>query len=54
MKDALKFTGRFTQMLMKRLADVADGNPVKAALGIAKAIIEIKEVRALHSCFVRD
>ena len=34
----------FTQMLLKKAPDVVDGNPVKAAFGIAKIILQIKEV----------
>ncbi|RXW22644.1 hypothetical protein EST38_g3197 [Candolleomyces aberdarensis] len=45
-KDALKVTLRFTQMLMKKLPEIVDGNPVKVALGLAKAIIQIKDVCA--------
>ena len=46
-KDLASVTGRFVQTLLKRLPDVTDGNPVKAALGIAKLIIEISEVSQL-------
>jgi hypothetical protein len=46
-KDAFGVTLRFTQTLMKRLPDIVDGNPVKMALSLAKAIIQIKDVRAL-------
>lgn len=35
--------------LMKRVADLTDPNPVKLAFGVAKAIIEIREVRAAKS-----
>ncbi|KAG6835387.1 hypothetical protein H0H93_001943, partial [Arthromyces matolae] len=42
-KDTLKVTGRFIQTLLKKLPDVADGNPVKIALGLAKMIVEIKQ-----------
>ena len=37
-------TWRFTQTLLKKLPDVADGNPVKVALGVAKLILDIKDV----------
>ncbi|KAG6819942.1 hypothetical protein H0H93_007148 [Arthromyces matolae] len=43
-KDTLKVTGRFIQTLVKKFPDVADGNPVKIALGLAKMIVEIKQV----------
>ena len=45
--EALEVTLRFTQMLMKRLPGIVDGNPVKMALSLAKTIIEIKDVRPL-------
>ena len=43
-KDLGLVTWRFTQTLLRRLPDVADENPVKVALGIAKLILEIKDV----------
>ena len=43
-KDVGLVTWRFTQTLLKRLPDVADGNPVKVAFGIAKLILDIKDV----------
>ena len=46
-KDLGLVTWRFTQTLLRRLPDVADENPVKVALGIAKLILEIKDVRHL-------
>ncbi|KAJ2928324.1 hypothetical protein H1R20_g8771, partial [Candolleomyces eurysporus] len=42
-KDALKVTLNFTQTLMKRLPEIVDGNPVKMALSLVKAIIQIKD-----------
>ncbi|KAJ2931108.1 hypothetical protein H1R20_g5987, partial [Candolleomyces eurysporus] len=42
-KDTLKVTLNFTQMLIKKLPGIVDGNPVKGALGLAKTVIEIKE-----------
>ena len=34
----------FTQTLLKRLPDIVDGNPVKMALSLAHAIVEITGV----------
>ena len=48
-KGTLKVTLNFTQTLMKKLPGIVDGNPVKMALSLAKAIIEIKDVRPLFS-----
>jgi len=31
-------------MLLKKVPDVVDGNPVKVAFGIAKIILQIKDV----------
>jgi hypothetical protein len=36
-------------MLVKKLPEIVDGNPVKMAVGLAKAIIVIKDVCALPS-----
>jgi len=43
--DYARVTWSFTQMLLKRLPDAVDSNPVKMAFGIAKNILQIKEVR---------
>ena len=43
-KDATRVTGRFIGTLLKRLPDVVDGNPAKVALGIAKIILDIRDV----------
>ena len=43
-KDSLKVAGRFIQTLMTKLPEIADGNPAKMALSLAKVIIEIKKV----------
>jgi len=43
-KDILGVASSFTQMLLKKVPDVMDGNPVKVAFGIAKIILQIKEV----------
>ena len=48
-KDALKVTLNFTRTLMKRLPEMVGVNPVKTALHIAKAMIEIEEVRPASS-----
>ncbi|RXW21691.1 hypothetical protein EST38_g4166 [Candolleomyces aberdarensis] len=42
-EDTLKVTLNLTQMLIKKLPGIVDGNPVKGALGLAKTVIEIKE-----------
>lgn len=47
-KDAALVTLRFTKTLLQRLPDVADGNPVKVALGIAKLILDIRDVGNIH------
>lgn len=39
----------FTTMLLKRLPDVVDLNPAKIAFGIAKVVLQIRDVR--HSFF---
>jgi hypothetical protein len=44
-KQDLGVASRFAQMLLKKLPDYFDSpNPVKVALTIVKAIIEIKDV----------
>ena len=43
-KDAALVTGRFIKTLLQKLPDVAEGNPVKAALGIVKLILDISDV----------
>jgi len=45
MKENLKLTGRAVQALITRAADIVDTNPAKVALGLVKAVIEIKNVR---------
>ena len=40
----LGVASRFAQMLLKKLPGCVDTNPVKVALSIVKAIIEIKDV----------
>ena len=42
---ALGVALRSAQMLVKKLPDIVDQNPVKIALGLVKAAIEVKEVR---------
>jgi len=39
----------FTTMLLKRLPDVVDLNPAKITFGIAKVVLQIRDVR--HSFF---
>jgi len=48
-KEGLGVALRFAQMLLKKLPDCVDTNPVKMAFAIAKAIIVIKDV-GLHLC----
>jgi len=43
-KENLRLTGRFLQTLVTKAADVVDDNPAKVALGLVKAIVEIKNV----------
>jgi len=43
-KDILGVASNFTQMLLKKAPDVMDGNPVKVAFGIARTILQIKDV----------
>jgi len=44
-KENLRLTGRFLLTLVTKAANTADSNPAKVALGLVKAIIEIKNVR---------
>ena len=44
-KEVGLVTWRLTQTLLKRLPDLSDPNPVKLAFGIAKLILDIKDVR---------
>jgi len=44
-KENLELTGRALQTLITRAADIVDTNPAKVALGLVKAVIEIKNVR---------
>lgn len=46
---ASNLTGRFLQTLIMKAADIVNTNPAKVALGLAKAIIEAKNVRPYHS-----
>ena len=43
-KDVALVTGRFIKTLLQRLPDVADGDPIKVALGITKLILDIVDV----------
>ena len=45
MKENLRLTGRFLLTLVTKAANTADSNPAKVALGLVKAIIEIRNVR---------
>ena len=44
-KDYAAVALSFTTMLLKRLPDAVDTNPVKVAFGIAKIVLQIKDVR---------
>jgi len=44
-KENLKLTGRALQTLITRAANIVGTDPAKVALGLVKAVIEIKNVR---------
>jgi len=44
-KENLGCTGRFLLTLVTKAATIVDTNPAKVALGLVKAIVEIKNVR---------
>ena len=44
-KDYATVALSFTTMLLKRLPDVVDPNPAKIAFGIAKVVLQIRDVR---------
>jgi hypothetical protein len=44
-KDYIGVGWSLAQMLLKKIPDVVDTNPVKIAFGLAKIILELKEVR---------
>jgi len=48
-KENLELTGRFLMTLVTKAATIVDGNPAKVALGLLKAIVEIKNVRCRSS-----
>jgi len=48
-KENLRLTGRFLLTLVRKIASIVDSNPAKVALGLVKAIIEIKDVRCPSS-----
>lgn len=52
MKDYAVVALSFTTMLLKRLPDAVDINPVKIAFGIIKIVLQIKDVRrcSSHRC----
>lgn len=49
MKDYAAVTLSFTTMLLKRVPDVLDPNPIKLGFNIAKILIRITEVRCYSS-----
>jgi hypothetical protein len=44
-KENLKLTGRALQAFVTKATTIVDTDPAKVALGLVKAIIEIKNVR---------
>ncbi|KAH6908357.1 hypothetical protein BKA70DRAFT_1400480 [Coprinopsis sp. MPI-PUGE-AT-0042] len=48
-KDYLSITGSFLQLVLKKLPDAVDSNPVKVAFSLAKAVLELKEARQILS-----
>ena len=44
-KDYIGVGWSLAQMLLKKTPDVVDTNPVKIAFGIAKIVLELKDVR---------
>ena len=44
-KDYLGVTGSFLSLILKRVPDVIDTNPVKIFFSLAKLVVELKEVR---------
>jgi hypothetical protein len=44
-KDYAAVALSFTTMLLKRLPDAVDTNPVKMVFGIIKIVLQIKDVR---------
>jgi hypothetical protein len=48
-KEGLGVASDFVQMLLKRVPECVDANPVKVAFAIAKVIIDIKDV-SRHLC----
>ncbi|KAF8157273.1 WD40-repeat-containing domain protein [Crassisporium funariophilum] len=43
LKNSIELTGRALQTLVKRASNIVDTNPAKIALGLVKAIVEIKD-----------
>ena len=50
--DYLGVAGSFATMLMKRIPDFIDSNPVAMAFGLANAVIEITGVSARFAAFL--
>ncbi|KAH6879381.1 hypothetical protein BKA70DRAFT_1412079 [Coprinopsis sp. MPI-PUGE-AT-0042] len=44
-KDYLSVTGSFLQLVLKKVPDAVDSNPVKVVFSLAKAVLELKELR---------
>ncbi|KAH6908368.1 hypothetical protein BKA70DRAFT_1222597 [Coprinopsis sp. MPI-PUGE-AT-0042] len=42
-KDYLSVTGSFLQLVLKKVPDAVDSNPVKVVFSLAKAVLELKE-----------
>jgi len=45
-KDYIGVGWSLTQMLLKKAPDAVDVNPVKIAFGLAKIVLQLKEVRS--------
>lgn len=50
-KKYLGMAMSFVQMVLKKVPDVVDENPIKMAFSIARAIIDIKDVRYILATY---
>ena len=48
-KDYLKVSGSLLSLLLKKVPDAIDTNPVKIFFSLAKIVLELKEVRELQA-----
>jgi hypothetical protein len=53
-KDYLSVTGSFLQLVLKKVPDAVDSNPVKVFFSLAKIVLELKEVRRLWALDILD